>query len=156
MTQNNLQDNLQADDKLHVADKKAWVVFCAQSDLPWLKCLKSGFRHCFLLLHDGQVWISVDPLSPYTDIQIHHHLGGGYDLPYWLKTQGYKVVQATVNSNHQRPAPWMAFTCVEAVKRILGIHRRFILTPWQLYQYLQKQNNHNIEKHKNERKISWV
>ena len=35
-----------------------------------------------------------------------------------------------------KPAPFMLFTCVEAVKRVLGIHRRGIVTPWQLYRHL--------------------
>jgi hypothetical protein len=36
-----------------------------------------------------------------------------------------------------KAAPFMLFTCVEAVKRVLGIHRRGIVTPWQLYQHLK-------------------
>jgi hypothetical protein len=27
-------------------------------------------------------------------------------------------------------------SCVDVVKRVLGIHAPFILTPWQLYKYL--------------------
>jgi len=38
-----------------------------------------------------------------------------------------------------KQAPWMPFSCVEAVKRVLGIHKSFILTPWQLYRFLRKE-----------------
>ena len=41
-----------------------------------------------------------------------------------------------VNRLHKRPAPLMVFTCVEAVKRVLGLHRRLVFTPWQLYRHL--------------------
>ena len=37
-------------------------------------------------------------------------------------------------------APWGPFTCVEAVKRVLGVRARFILTPWRLYKFLREQN----------------
>jgi len=33
----------------------------------------------------------------------------------------------------------MFFSCVEFIKRVLGIHSCFILTPWQLYKYLNKE-----------------
>ena len=136
--------------------QKAWVVFCAHTDLPWLRFLKSGFRHCFILLNDNQVWVSIDPLSTHTDIQIHHHLGGDYDLPRWLETQGFKVLSAEINTSHTRPAPWMAFTCVEAIKRTLGIHRRFIFTPWQLYKFLKNKNENENQKQNVKGKFLWA
>ncbi len=30
----------------------------------------------------------------------------------------------------------MPFTCVEAAKRVLGLHDRRVVTPWQLYRRL--------------------
>ena len=117
---------------------QAYVVFTGKTDIWWLKFLKSGYRHCFILLNDGVRWISIDPLAPYTDIQIYHHIEAGYDIAPWLKQQGYRVVQATVNTAHNKPAPFMLYSCVESVKRILGLHCWRIMTPWQLYQYLNK------------------
>ena len=46
--------------------EKAWVVFSGKSDWPWLKFLRPGFRHCFVIVHDGARWLSLDPLSPRT------------------------------------------------------------------------------------------
>jgi hypothetical protein len=62
----------------------AWVVFTGQTDMYWLRFFKPGFRHCFVLLHDGTHWLSVDPLSNYMDIAIHNHLPASFDLPLWL------------------------------------------------------------------------
>lgn len=117
--------------------QNAWVVFTGQADLPWLKLLKPGFRHCFVALHDGRHWLTLDPLSPHMEAQIHN-LPPEFDLPRLLKAEGLTVIRTKLHHDHRRPAPLMLFTCVEAVKRILGIHNRFILTPWQLYCHLTK------------------
>ena len=120
----------------HIQEKKqsVWVVFSGKADLPWLKILRPGFRHCFVLLNDGRHWISVDPLSNYTDIMVHH-VPVEFDLPLWLADRGHAVVPAKAE-RPGKPAPWAVLTCVEAVKRIIGLHKRFIITPWQLYHHL--------------------
>ena len=119
--------------------QQGWVVFTGQTDLPWLKLLKPGYRHCFALLNDGTHWITFDPLSNYTEIAVHH-VPVDFDLPRWFSMRGMQVVKADLK-RIKRPAPWMIFTCVEAVKRVLGLHKIFIFTPWQLYRYLQRQSH---------------
>jgi len=117
-----------------LAPRKAWVVFSGQTDLFWLKILKPGFRHCYALLHDGRHWLSFDPLSNYTEILVHN-VPPDFDVPAWLRARGHFVVPAPL----MRPrcaAPWMIYSCVEAVKRIIGLHARFVFTPWQLYRHL--------------------
>ena len=121
----------------HIESKQAWVVFSGQTDLPWLKCLKPGYRHCYVLLNDGRYWISVDPLFPHTEI-IVHHVPADFDLPAWLRGRGYESIKCPVIRSLKKPAPLSLFTCVEAVKRIIGIHSWRIHTPWQLYKYLRK------------------
>ncbi|MCD8520259.1 MAG: hypothetical protein LRY57_03005 [Alphaproteobacteria bacterium] len=116
--------------------QEAYVVFTGRTDLPWLRWLKPGFRHCFVLLNDGRQWLSLDPLSNHMEVQVYNHLATSFDLPGWLRKRGHKVVKAPVNRSHHRPAPVMFFTCVEAVKRVLGLHKAGIVTPWQLYRHL--------------------
>ena len=118
------------------ADKKIWVVFSGQTDLPWLKCLKSGFRHCFVVMHDGRHWVSVDPMANYMEVTVHQ-TAGDFDFIGWIQNSGLAVVRANIRY-HSKPAPIMPLTCVEAVKRILGLRRRLIITPWQLYKFLRK------------------
>ncbi|PJB71427.1 MAG: hypothetical protein CO093_05120 [Alphaproteobacteria bacterium CG_4_9_14_3_um_filter_47_13] len=120
---------------------KAWVVFSGQADRPWLKFLRPGFRHCFVIMNDGQCWLSFDPMLNYTDLRVHGHIPVTFDLPAWLRGRGQKVVQAPVDHSRQKPVPLAFFTCVEAVKRVFGLHSFFILTPWQLYCHLQKDNH---------------
>jgi hypothetical protein len=117
--------------------QKAWVVFSGMTEISWLKLLKPGFRHCYVLINDGERWVSIDPLSHMTEVSVHHHVPAEFDLPGWLRSRGNKVVQASLKRDLKSAAPVMFFTCVEAVKRILGIHKRGIVTPWQLYRHLK-------------------
>lgn len=130
--------------------KRAWVVFSGHADLPWLKILRPGFRHCYLILNDGKRWITYDPLSSYTDIAVHD-LPVEFNLPLWMVQNGTIIVPAKI-AIIEKQAPWMVFTCVEAVKRVLGIHNRFIITPWQLYRHLRKGVNADIFKTSNNQK----
>jgi len=116
-------------------NKKAWVVFTNQADIPYLRMLKDGFRHCFILIYDGKNWQSVDPLAGYMEVAVHD-LPDDFDLPLWLKQQGHHVLSAPMTHDIKSSAPLMLLTCVEVCKRVLGIHNRFILTPWQLYKHL--------------------
>ncbi|HYG89513.1 MAG TPA: hypothetical protein VD978_25030 [Azospirillum sp.] len=116
---------------------RAWVVFCGQAELWWLKVLRPGFRHCFVALNDGLHWVVVDPLSPCTDVSVLA-VPAGYDLPGWFRRLGMTVVPARLRRGIDRPAPWGPFTCVEAVKRVLGLHALFVVTPWQLYRRLTR------------------
>lgn len=116
--------------------RRAWVVF-AGSDLRWLRLLKPGFRHCFVVLRDGAHWIALDPLAPHTELTVLP-LPADFDLPGWFAAQGHAVAPAALRRDRRRPAPWAPFTCVEAVKRVLGLHARSVLTPWQLYRHLTR------------------
>lgn len=118
--------------------KKAWVVFTNQTDLKFVRILKRGFRHCFILLHDGNNWISVDPMANYMEVSVHN-VPADFDFADWLTQRGHQIIEAKIARDITTCAPVMLFTCVEACKRVLGIHKLFIFTPWQLYQHLFKQ-----------------
>lgn len=118
-------------------DKRAWVIFTNQTQLPFLRIFKRGFRHCFVLINDGKNWISVDPMANYMEVSVQD-VPNDFDLPGWMKKQGHAVIDAPLSHTLQTSAPLMLFTCVEACKRMLGIHKRSVLTPWQLYKYLRR------------------
>ncbi len=120
--------------------QNAWVVFSGQTEISWLRFLKPGFRHCYVLLNDGERWTSIDPLSHVTEVSVHHHVPADFDLPGWLQSRGNRVVKAPVRRDIKKAAPFMLFTCVEAVKRVIGVHSRSIVTPWQLYRHLKFAN----------------
>ena len=111
------------------------MVFCGHADLAWLKLLAPGFRHCFVVLNDGRHWLTVDPLSCFTELEVQP-VPAGFDLPAFYRARGLTVVPAPLGRARARPLPWAPFTCVEAVKRVLGLRARFVLTPRQLYRHL--------------------
>ncbi len=115
----------------------ALVVFSGDADLNWLKVLKTGFRHCFIVLESGGHWVIYDPLSHRTDISV---VEGDdiFDLMHLYRARGMRVVPWVVRRPPERPAPMGLYTCVEAAKRVLGIHSRRIITPWNLYIFLNK------------------
>ncbi len=56
------------------AGRSAVVVFCGGAELPWLKLLKPGFRHCFIIVDGGGgAWVSLNPMSHRTEIAVLAH-----------------------------------------------------------------------------------
>nr|WP_196242375.1 hypothetical protein [Azospirillum oleiclasticum] len=103
----------------------------------WLRPLRPGFRHCLVALDDGRHWVVIDPMAPRTDVAVLERAETP-DLPDRFRGLGLTVVPAAVDRDATRPAAWAPFTCVEAVKRVLGLHAPFVLTPWQLHRHLTR------------------
>ena len=91
------------------------------------------------LLTDGRRWVAVDPLAGFTDVAVLD-LPAEFDLPGWYRAQGLTVDAAPLRRPAD-PAPWGPFTCVEAVKRLIGLRARRVLTPWQLHRHLTGGNH---------------
>ena len=115
-----------------------WVVFSDDTDIGFLKMLKRGFRHCFVLIRQDRTWILVDPRADMTEITILPH-PAHFNLPRYFTETGKTVcrVPATMNAP-RRIAPLVPWSCVESVKRVIGLHARFTLTPYQLYRTLTR------------------
>ena len=114
---------------------RALVVFSGQSDQIWLRILRKGFRHCFLVLGSPGGWLYLNPMAHQTQIQVLA-VPPHFKLAEWYRNQGLTVVETIPIQPPRRAAPWRPFTCVEAVKRVLGLTSAKILTPWDLYQHL--------------------
>ncbi len=116
-------------------DRKVWIVFTGKNSLWYLRFLKSNFRHCFILIEDKNHWITVDPLSSHTEIEIIAKTTT-QSLTAFFEKSGFQVVQAKFYNHHSKSAPLAFVNCVEVAKRILGIHKIKIITPYQLYKFL--------------------
>lgn len=117
--------------------QKALVVYVDQHQLWYLRWLKRGFRHCFVVLQEGDLWLAVDPLSNGVEIT-PLWLGREYDLAGFYQDCGYVVQHVLVGQPRPTPAPLSPFSCVEMVKRVLGIQARWVNTPFQLYVHVNK------------------
>lgn len=117
--------------------RRALVIFGGDVDLYWLRLLRPGFRHCFVLLECDDKWLLYNPLSSGTELDVwpfqHEQC-----LRAWFVRHGYEVVDETVRPLGSKAMPWAPFSCVEAVKRALGVRAPWVMSPWQLYRLLQK------------------
>lgn len=124
-------------DRMNAANEAgtALVVFANDCSLRRLRLLRRGFRHCFVAVRSGAGWVICDPLSHRTDLAF---VGGmtAADLIRWYRSHGLQVIETRIGPAPLRPAPVRPYTCVEAVKRVLGMQAGWVLTPWQLYRRL--------------------
>ena len=124
----------------HAADNAnvtapALVVFDDDTTLKWLRPLCPGFRHCFVVLGRGDHWIICNPFSHYTDLEVVHGFTSA-ELAAWYRHYGLRVVETMARMPPPRCAPLRPFTCVEVVKRALGLRAPWVFTPRQLHRYL--------------------
>jgi hypothetical protein len=112
------------------------VVFADHAGCPWLRALRRGYRHCFVVLRAGSVWLACEPLKDRIELDALD-LPSEFDLAAFYREQGHRVLLG------QRPLPrtrrrfaLAPLTCVTVVKRLLGIDAPWVWTPWQLYSHL--------------------
>lgn len=116
---------------------RALVVFGGRADLWWLRLLKPGFRHCFVALAGEAGWVVVEPLSHCTEVTVLPS-DLAMDPAEWYRRHGLTVVETVPVTPPRRSAPWRPYSCVESVKRILGIQSGIVLTPWQLFRHIEQ------------------
>ena len=122
---------------------RALVVFSGRTDLAWLRLLRPGFRHCFVVVEVEMGWLCLNPLAHRT-IMDFWPLSPHVDLAADFRHQDLVVVETRLVLPARRQAPILPFSCVEAVKRVLGIHSLGILTPWQLYRHLTQSGKKSL------------
>ena len=116
------------------------LVFSGRADLAVLKLLRPGFRHCFALVqHGDDRWTLVDPMASTLAVEALS-APDGISLPDWYRTHGHRVIPAGAPVLASRPAPIGIFSCVEVCKRLLGIRRIGLLTPYQLYRWVMERH----------------
>lgn len=115
----------------------ALVVFMGDVSIRWARLLRPGFRHCFTVVGRHDRWVIVDPMSSFTNLGVI--AGPDIDeVAEWYRQFGFTVIQTVVRREAAPPAEWRPFTCVEAVKRVLGIRAPWVITPWQLYRHIAR------------------
>ena len=117
----------------------AYVAFGGNRTRWWMRFLKKGFYHCALVLGNGHDWILIDPLVHFTDLIVLKNVS----VVQALKAKGYRLVRTTPRIPDLTGTKLRPLTCVEVVKRFLGINQTKIWTPYQLFKFLflKKENN---------------
>jgi hypothetical protein len=121
------------------------VVFVDGTTCPWLRVLRPGFRHCFAALRQGGRWLLVDPLKRSLEVRLLPPDAAGFDLATFYLGQGHRVLRGAARRDDPPAAPERTgagvprpLTCVETVKRLVGLDDGWVLTPWQLFRRLQR------------------
>lgn len=112
---------------------KVIVVFERNTNIRFLQILKEGFRHCFVVIRQKDGWLEINPLSNRLLVIFHPDNGKNMFPEFLLNRKKFLFIEAEVQDVPQKCAPLFFFTCVEFVKRLLGIHDFFVITPYQLY-----------------------
>lgn len=118
------------------------VVVFRDSKYPGLRWLKAGWRHCFVAVTTPGGWVALDPLLHWTQI---HWLPVPADMTPDEIAAAYMhdgATAAAIVEIVEPPRRWrlppMPLTCVEAVKRVIGVQSHRIWTPWQLFRHLAR------------------
>jgi len=112
------------------------------SDFPhlWDIFTRKGFRHCCAFKWDGFNWLLVDPLGQGLDITILNYTSED-DVPSIFRQAGWTVIRAkTINDKFIFRG---LMTCVTVCKQLVGIKACWVVTPWQLYNYIKKEKHMN-------------
>ena len=113
---------------------KALVAFGGTPHFWWQRFLKKGFYHCLVALGEGDKWILLDPLANCLDVMVLHDT----KLREYLHLKGYRTLETQVHESDEPGMTIRPFTCVETVRRVLGLPSAFMLTPYQLFKHLIK------------------
>jgi len=121
------------------AGQQAFIVFGGAADLPWLRLLRPGFRHCFAALRDPGGWTVLDPLTGRLVIA-RLDVPARFDLPGFYRRAGFAVLGPfSPGLPRWRALPPLGpFTCVALCRSVLGPGAPHALTPWGLFRRLQK------------------
>ena len=126
--------------KAHNDARIAVVAFTDAERPRWLRIFAKGFRHCFALVCSSGRWVVINPMSHWTDVVVLTESADGATADEMVRTleeRGFAAVACAVAEPARRASLPSPFTCVEVVKRILGIQKPLVLTPRQLFRFIE-------------------
>ena len=103
------------------------------------KLLKRGFHHCYCMTKSeaGLFWIVVQPHWSHTEIDYR----SAEAFPFVEDYTGSEAVVVPYGARidpKQHCAQLGILTCVDVVKRHLGIRAPLVFTPYQLFKYIRR------------------
>lgn len=113
------------------------IVVFGPSTLRYLQFLKPGYQHCLVATQSVGHWQLLDPLSNGTEVTGLGELTPAEIISVFTR-QGLDAIAVQRRPPVMREMPIAPYTCVEVVKRVLGIRARRVQTPWQLRCYLDR------------------
>lgn len=125
---------------MQIGARRAIVVFEHRPARGPLRWLAPGFRHCFCLLdtvHSG--WLLCDPLKGSLRLDVLPTAEIGLLVEHYLATGRHVAVGPTRSADGEARGWPVPLTCVELVKRAIGLRAPKSFTPWRLFRELGRQ-----------------
>ena len=109
------------------------------------KFLHKDYAHCFIIYWDGFMWMKLERLHGYSYVTPLLHVDGyilkNENLKPYFESLGYLCQNVDLSkrqSSMRCPEVICINTCVEYIKDFLGISARLVITPYQLFKYVEK------------------
>jgi hypothetical protein len=112
------------------------VVFEDRAATGGFRWLRSGFRHCFCLVRRPVGWIVCDPLKSKTCLEVVDPYDERELLLHYRRRNAIVLVGRCIEPDRGRDF-FRPLTCVEIVKRVVGLRAPRVWTPYQLYRALR-------------------
>lgn len=131
---------------IFLGEREYYVAFSnPDSNYHFQGLLKDGFRHCFIFYKGDHCWLMLNPTRWFMHIM---ELSCFPDDPFpeHLKANNPEItiLKVTTRLEETNMMYFRPLTCVSHVAYILGLHKRFLFTPHQLYRCLKNKRNCNI------------
>ena len=97
--------------------------------------LKPGFKHCFVVVRNGNYWIVVDGGVGVPQIEVV--APGDFDFATYCRDQDFAVIETEQRDTVPR-SPFVLANCVGFTKAVLCIRAPFAVTPYRLYKHLRR------------------
>ncbi len=122
---------------------RAFVLFRNERNFKFLRILKKDFRHCAVILENKNHWLYIDQTFFQTEFRVWEKNANPLEI---FLDNNWKILETSPPKISQKNIFRLGWIdCVSMTKRVLGIRKRKIFTPFQLYNFLIKIN----EKKKN-------
>lgn len=114
----------------------AIVIFEHRDARGFLRLLRPGFRHCFCLLRHEAGWLLCDPLKGGLRLDLVPAYGMRALMDHYRGIGRIALAGPGPSGFPAAPLGVRPLTCVEVVKRTLGLAAPAVFTPFQLHAYL--------------------
>lgn len=120
------------------APPAALVVFEHREARGVLRLLRPGFRHCFCLIARESGWLLCDPLKQSIHLAWLPAIGADRLLQHFSRDGRTALLGTAAEPTPSLRLRLRPLTCVEVVKRVLGLAGVPATTPWQLHETLRR------------------
>jgi len=108
--------------------------------------LKEGFRHCYVMFKSdaGLFWLIINPHQSHTEVD--YRLIDTFPVVTDYTGPISTVIEYTAIIDPMQKCTQLGIlTCVDVIKRHLGIRAHLVFTPYQLFKYLRRRNERLIQ-----------